>query len=96
MPLKKSSSDSPGSYKLSSNLNSVYAFRIYVHIVRRSDGTGGQSVEAVKEAISFLNNDFRPYNIYFTWDKSIDYIDSDILYNPSGDDKKASYVRECV
>ncbi len=97
LPLKKSSSDSPGSYKLSSNLSTTYAFRIYVHVVRRANGTGGQSVEAVKEAISFLNNDFRPYNIYFTWDKSIDYIDSDILYNPSGNDDdigKPHYVTE--
>ncbi|HBZ67603.1 MAG TPA: hypothetical protein DEO70_12265 [Bacteroidales bacterium] len=58
-----------------------FYLKIYVHVVRRDDGTGGQSVENVLQALSILDQDFNPYSIYFIWDCSIHYIDSTILYN---------------
>ena len=40
--------------------------RIYVHVIRKDDGTGGQSVPEVYEALSFLDLDFNPHNIFLS------------------------------
>jgi hypothetical protein len=64
----------PGSF------SGPYLIRIYVHVVRRSDGTGGQTPENVREALSYLDQDFNPHGIFFVWDCEIDYIDSDFYY----------------
>ena len=72
------------------NLNSSYLMRrsnnnsdclkIYFHVIRRSNGTGGQSVmKVLEEAFNILNQDFNPHNISFNWDSQIDYIDDDRL-----------------
>jgi len=55
--------------------------RIYVHVIRKDDGTGGQSVPEVYEALSFLDLDFNPHNIFFIWDCNIDSIDNTTYYN---------------
>ncbi len=63
---------------------SQYAFcvKIYVHVIRKSDGTGGQPASDVNEALNYLAIDFNPYQIYFDWDNSINYIDdTTIFYN---------------
>jgi len=63
-----------------------YTLRIYVHVVRRSNGTGGQSVNDVNETLSFLDSDFAEHGIYFEREGEIDYIDADSLFNsPSPD-----------
>ncbi|TXD80997.1 hypothetical protein ESY86_19560 [Subsaximicrobium wynnwilliamsii] len=69
--------------RTSSNDNS-YCLKIYFHVIRRSDGTGGQTVAAVNQAFQILNDDFYPHNISFAWDNSIDYIDDTSLYNSPG------------
>ncbi len=66
---------------------SSYSFcvRLYIHIIRKSDGTGGQSVSDVYQALSYLDASYNPYNIYFKWNHQIDYIDDTSEYeNPSG------------
>ena len=63
------------------NVAESYCLRIYVHVIRRSDGTGGQSVSEVNEALNFLDIDFNSHNIYFHWDGVIDYIDSNSYYS---------------
>ena len=66
---------------------SQYAFcvKIYVHVIRKSNHTGGQSISDVNEALSYLDVDFNPYNIYFDWDNVINYIDNTSVYNnPAG------------
>ncbi len=55
--------------------------KIYFHVIRRSNGTGGQSIESVNEAFNILNQDFNPHNISFNWDNQIDYIDNDSYYS---------------
>jgi hypothetical protein len=62
------------------NSNS-YCLKIYFHVIRRSNGTGGQTSESVNEAFSVLNQDFNPQNISFNWDNQIDYIDNDSYYS---------------
>lgn len=61
-----------------------YCLKIYVHVIRKSDGTGGQSVADVNQALQFLDDDFNPHGITFQWDNTIDYIDNDTYYsNPT-------------
>jgi len=57
-----------------------YTLRIYIHVVRRSNGTGGQSENDVNQAVNILNADFNPHNIYFQKVGEIDYINSDSYY----------------
>lgn len=61
-----------------------FYLRIYVHVIRQSDGTGGQSVSDVYEALSYLDQDYNSHNIFFVWDCVIDYIDNDGYYNSQG------------
>lgn len=56
-------------------------FRIYIHTIRRSDGSGGQTQENINESISILTNDFSPLNISFQWDGIIRDINNTQLYN---------------
>ena len=62
------------------NSNS-YCLKVYFHVIRRSNGTGGQSTGSVNEAFNILNQDFNPHNISFNWDETIDYIDNTTYYN---------------
>ncbi|MFN8775533.1 MAG: hypothetical protein ACK5XV_02090 [Flavobacteriales bacterium] len=68
----------------SSQNNQHYCLRVYMHVIRMSNGTGGQSVPAVNQAFQILQQDFQPHQIYFQWDGTIDYIDNDSYYNNSG------------
>ena len=61
---------------------SSYSFcvNLYVHVLRKSDGTGGQSVSDVYQALSYLDASYNPHNIYFKWNHQIDYIDDTYRY----------------
>ena len=48
--------------------NNSYCLKIYFHIIRKSNGTGGQSIENVEEAFNILNQDFNAHNISFNKD----------------------------
>jgi|SRR5690606_16504681 len=61
--------------------NNYYCLKVYFHVIRKSDGTGGQSVSAVNQAFQILNQDYNPHNISFSWDNSIDYIDNTSHYD---------------
>lgn len=69
---------------LSANQASSYCLKIYVHVIRTSDGLGGQSESDVNEALHFLDIDFNTHNIYFDWDGYIDYIDDNRYFNNPG------------
>lgn len=58
-----------------------YSVRIYIHIIRQSNQTGGQSIAAINDAMSILNSDFSPHGISFLIIGTYDYIDSDSYYN---------------
>lgn len=55
--------------------------RIYIHVLRRSNGTGGQTVTDVWEALSYLDAAFNPHGIFFEWSGCIDYIDFSEIYD---------------
>lgn len=62
-----------------------YFIRIYVHVIRASNCTGGQEEATVRAAIEQMREDFAPYNIYFVWDDClINCIDNNNLYILSG------------
>ncbi len=65
----------------SANVFDNYTLRIYIHVIRKTNGTGGQSVSEVDQAIGFLNSDFNPHGIYFQREGNIDYIDNDTYYS---------------
>ncbi|MCO6491025.1 MAG: zinc-dependent metalloprotease [Phaeodactylibacter sp.] len=76
-----------GSANLGNAPGGPHFIRIYVHVVRRADGTGGQTPEQVREALSYLDRDFNPHNIFFVQDCETDYIDNDFFYNSMGTDE---------
>lgn len=65
---------------------SMYKFcvRIYIHVVRRDNGTGGQTVGNVNDALGYLDDAFNPYDIYFWWNNTINYIDNTTFFDTPG------------
>ena len=61
--------------------NNNYCLKVYFHVIRRDDGTGGQPMSSVNQAFQILNQDYNSHNISFFWDDSIDYIDNTNYYN---------------
>ncbi|MCF6350569.1 MAG: zinc-dependent metalloprotease [Flavobacteriaceae bacterium] len=61
-----------------------YCLKIYVHVIRKTDSTGGQSVSDVNTALGFLDSDFSSHKIYFKWDGVIDYINNSSYFNNPG------------
>jgi hypothetical protein len=66
--------------------------RIYVHVIRSTSGTGGQTVAGVNECLGYLDADFNQHAIFFIWDKEIDYINNDFYYNATTGDILAGVV----
>lgn len=50
------------------NTSDPFFIKVYVHVIRKPDGSGGQSHEAIDNAFQRLNNDFTPHNIFFVRD----------------------------
>ncbi|MGH1435062.1 MAG: zinc-dependent metalloprotease [Lewinella sp.] len=55
---------------LAPQLNSIQTstdkyIKLYIHVVRKADGTGGATEAQVEAAIAQLNTDFNPLDIYF-------------------------------
>ena len=73
-PIDEYTQGEPEQFQISANI------RIFIHVIRKSNKTGGQSVDAVKQALKILQNDYAPFNISFVWDCAIDYIDDDSYY----------------
>jgi hypothetical protein len=61
------------------NTDGPYTVRLFFHIIRHSDGTGGQTVEAMNSGLNYVKNDFAPHNIKFT-SLGYDFINNDAYY----------------
>lgn len=61
-----------------------YCLRVYFHVIRKTDGSGGQTVSEVNQAFQILNEDFNPHGISFSWNNTIHYIDDTSYYNSPG------------
>lgn len=53
--------------------------RIYFHIIRKSDHTGGMTLSERNEALQILKTDYAPYKISF-YNGGTEYLDSDTYY----------------
>lgn len=67
------------------NTNGPYSVRVFFHIIRRSNGTGGQNTNILPNCLNILNTDFNAHNISFINGGS-DFIDSDRFFSFSNDD----------
>ncbi len=64
--------------------NYSFCVKIYIHVLQRSDDSGGQSVNNVNIAVQKLNTAFNSKNIYFKWNNNINYIKNTSYYNSPG------------
>ena len=51
--------------RVSFQSDEVVIVNLYFHIIRRADGTGGQTLAEVEKAFNLLQDDFRPHGICF-------------------------------
>jgi len=63
-------------------VNNSYTVRIFFHIIRRTNGTGGQTTAEINTALNVLNSDYAPQGISFSL-LGIDEILNDNIYNTS-------------
>lgn len=63
--------------------NQNFYVKLYVHVLRKSDGSDGASPEAINTMLQILYDDFDPLGIHFVRDRyaQIDYIDNDDYYS---------------
>jgi hypothetical protein len=62
--------DAPGPYYL----------RIFIHVIRKTDGTGGLTYAQVEDALQYLDDTYNQYDIFFQWDCNINEINDDGVY----------------
>jgi hypothetical protein len=67
----------------------VYTVPLTMHVVRRSNGTGGLPPERVAQALVDANDAWRSADIQFCQAGPIRYIDSDAFYDISGSETTA-------
>lgn len=63
-----------------SGTDKIYV-KLYLHVIRKDDGSGGLTDAQVKQSLDNLAEDFEPYNIEFLTDCVVNYIDSTDQYN---------------
>lgn len=78
-----------GVYSAPEGPGTVYVVPLTMHVVRRSDGTGGLPPERVAQALVDANDAWRVANIQFCQAGPIRYIDSDIYYDITGNETTA-------
>jgi hypothetical protein len=59
------------------NASTEYNLRVYFHVIRRSNGSGGQTLNNVYLSYDILNQDYNELNINFVWNGCVDFIDND-------------------
>jgi len=74
--------NSPGILPQGSGLSpGPFTLKVYLHIIRRSDGSGGISISELEESKSYLDYAFAQHNIFFAYACDFAYIDNTIIYN---------------
>lgn len=61
--------------------NYSFCITLYVHVIRKDDGSGGQTPSGVNSTLQYLEDAFTPHQIFFDTSNSINYIDDSTLYN---------------
>lgn len=73
-----------------------YTLRVYLHIVRNSDGSGGISVSDAMDCLDVLNEDFEDHNISFFTDCEPDEIRNDDYTTGYSDSDLSDIFQEVV
>lgn len=60
--------------------NGLFYVPVQIHVVRKSDGTGGLRAELVQEALCKANSDFAPAGLYFYMANPVNFINDDLLW----------------
>ncbi|HMT54583.1 MAG TPA: T9SS type A sorting domain-containing protein [Saprospiraceae bacterium] len=63
-----------------SNAYAPKTLRVYFHVIRRTDGSGGYLPYDVAQSFNILQGDYTTHGISFAWDGCIDYIDNSAYY----------------
>src|SRR5688572_3800552 len=66
-----------------------YYIPLAVHIVRKSDGTGGLTLDRLSRAMEDLNRIWQPAGVQFFIYGNVDYINDDVYFNLPGGDSDA-------
>ncbi|RFS13563.1 GEVED domain-containing protein [Emticicia sp. C21] len=78
------------------NLASPVVIPIKAHIVRKSDGSGGISIDSIASAIAVMNTKYASINMSFSLCSNVHYIDSDELYTLNVDYENNKLVQNNV
>lgn len=73
-----------------SSANVVYV-PVQFHVVKKNDGTGGESISDIFDNLCRLNNDYAPIGVEFYLAGPIRTVNQDLLYTNSFDDGMANY-----
>ncbi|WP_347175294.1 hypothetical protein [Polaribacter uvawellassae] len=65
---------------IESTANDTFCVKVYFHIIKKSDGSGGKTTDDANEAFRLINEAFNPHNIFFNWDNTIDIIKNNAIY----------------
>jgi hypothetical protein len=65
-------------------VESTYTVRIFFHIIRRTNGTGGQTSAEVETALNVLNSDYAAHGINFSLLGIDEILNNDISNHPDG------------
>ena len=68
---------------VSTSTNDVYIVRVYFHIIRKSDGSGGQTLSEVNNAFNILQSAYQPHKIFFDLLGISEIHDNSIYYGMS-------------
>ena len=75
-----SNNNPPGTAQIPGSGGEMKYLRLYIHILRKSDGTGGRTIEDAINAVEIMKGDFEPHNISFVTE-CIEYMDDDLFHN---------------
>ena len=84
----------PSDQYVSSRSTDYYVVRVFFHIIRRADGTGGQSLLEANKAFNILKSDYQYYGICFEL-LGIDEILNDNYYNGKIDFTCKNDISDC-
>lgn len=81
-------------YNQARNGNNIVYVPVQFHIVNKTDGTGGESVQDVLDNLCKLNADFAFINVEFYMANPIQFINKDLLYTNDVNSGMASFFME--
>ncbi len=83
----------PGIGDAAEDDSTLYAIPLALHIVRRTNGTGGLSTTELDSAMDLANDLFAQSNIYAYQYGPIDFVDSDNLYTDCDESSEFDFLR---